>query len=79
MKMRKNKFSYELVLNNLSCDAVATLLIKHWFFQGQTSLYILLGHLLAAVNLRESYYKKGGFSILVKTGIISNEINLGNY
>lgn len=56
-----------------------TLLIKHWFCQGQTSLHILLGHLLAAAYLRESPYTKGGFSIFVKTGIISNEINLGNF
>lgn len=56
-----------------------TLLIKHWFCQGQTSLYILVGHLLAAAYLRESPYTNGGFSIFVKTGIISNEINLGNY
>lgn len=55
-----------------------TLLIKHWFYQGQTSLHILLGHLLAAVYLRESPYTKGGFSIFVKTGITSNKINLGN-
>lgn len=55
-----------------------TLLIKHWFYQGLTSLRILLGHLLAAVYLRESPYTKGGFSIFVKIGIISNKINLGN-
>lgn len=74
--MRKNKFSYVLVLNNLSSDAYA--IMKHWFCQGLTSLHILLGHLLAAVYLRESPYTKGGFPIFVKTGIISNKINLGN-